>query len=105
MPSPDMLCRELSQAGAASLHIKNSIQVDFGQELTALPAIQSSWVCSVRWRQSICSAGLFPTALLYGGPVPILYGWLLISALQLVIGLALAELSSSYPLAGGPYFW
>ena len=56
-------------------------------------------------RRSVCPAGLFPTALLYGGPVPILYGWLLISALQLVIGLALAELSSSYPLAGGPYFW
>ena len=33
------------------------------------------------------------------------YGWVFITMLQVVIGLAMAELASSFPLVGGPYFW
>lgn len=50
-------------------------------------------------------AGSLPIGLQYGGPVCVIWGWVLISVLQFPIGLALAELASSFPLAGGPYFW
>ncbi len=50
-------------------------------------------------------AGSFPLGLQYGGAVCVLWGWALTSMLQLPIGLALAELASSFPLAGGPFSW
>jgi len=40
-----------------------------------------------------------------GGPVAISWGWPVISAFILVIGLCLAELVSAYPTAGGIYWW
>jgi amino acid transporter len=40
-----------------------------------------------------------------GGPVTILYGWLLISLLSLCIAASLAEICAVYPTAGGVYYW
>ncbi len=40
-----------------------------------------------------------------GGPVAIAWGWPIISAFILIIGLCLAELGSAYPTAGGIYWW
>ena len=62
--------------------------------------VDSTYIEHVAWH-----AGSLPIALQYGGPVCVIWGWVLISVLQLPIGLALAELASSFPLAGGPYFW
>lgn len=41
----------------------------------------------------------------YGGPVSIVWGWLLVSTANLLLGLVLAEICSSYPTSGGVYFW
>ena len=51
------------------------------------------------------NAGLYQTGLLYGGPVVLIWGWLLTSIMTLAIGLALSELSSAFPVSGGLYFW
>ena len=40
-----------------------------------------------------------------GGPVVIIWGWLGVGALTLLVGLAMAEVCSAYPTAGGLYFW
>jgi amino acid permease (GABA permease) len=40
-----------------------------------------------------------------GGPVVIIWGWLGIGVLTLFVGLAMAEVCSAYPTAGGLYFW
>jgi len=40
-----------------------------------------------------------------GGPVAISWGWPLISAFILIIGLCMSELVSAYPTAGGIYWW
>lgn len=40
-----------------------------------------------------------------GGPVAISWGWPVISALILVIGLTMSELVSAYPTSGGIYWW
>ena len=37
--------------------------------------------------------------------MPAVYGWLLVAAFNMTVVLSMAELASSYPLAGGPYFW
>nr|XP_019008646.1 uncharacterized protein I206_06327 [Kwoniella pini CBS 10737]OCF47427.1 hypothetical protein I206_06327 [Kwoniella pini CBS 10737] len=41
----------------------------------------------------------------YGGPVGMIWGWLISSVLILFIGLAMGELASSMPTSGGLYFW
>ena len=40
-----------------------------------------------------------------GGPAAIAWGWPLLSAMILCIGLCLAELVSAYPTSGGVYWW
>jgi amino acid permease (GABA permease) len=40
-----------------------------------------------------------------GGPVLISWGWPFVGLMTLLVGLAMAEVCSSYPTAGGLYFW
>jgi amino acid transporter len=40
-----------------------------------------------------------------GGPVAITWGWLLVGLMSTIIALAMAEIASSFPTAGGLYYW
>jgi amino acid permease (GABA permease) len=40
-----------------------------------------------------------------GGPAVITWGWLFVGGMTLLVGLAMAEVCSSYPTAGGLYYW
>src|ERR1700738_4081467 len=40
-----------------------------------------------------------------GGPIDMNIGWPLVGLLVLMVGLAMAEVCSSYPTAGGLYYW
>jgi len=40
-----------------------------------------------------------------GGPIAISWGWLIVSMLILIIGFCMAEIVSTYPTAGGLYWW
>jgi amino acid transporter len=40
-----------------------------------------------------------------GGPVAITYGWLLVGLMSTIIALAMAEIASAFPTAGGLYYW
>ncbi|HEY3004398.1 MAG TPA: amino acid permease, partial [Kribbellaceae bacterium] len=40
-----------------------------------------------------------------GGPAVITWGWPIVGVLTLFVGLAMAEVCSSYPTAGGLYYW
>lgn len=40
-----------------------------------------------------------------GGPVMIVWGWPLVGLMVVLVGLAMAEVCSSYPTAGGLYYW
>ena len=40
-----------------------------------------------------------------GGPAMIVWGWPLVGIMTLMVGLAMAEVCSSYPTAGGLYYW
>src|SRR5437868_9764231 len=41
----------------------------------------------------------------WGGPVAITWGWLLVGGACIIVALAMAEIASTYPTAGGLYFW
>jgi amino acid transporter len=40
-----------------------------------------------------------------GGPVAITWGWLLVGLMSTIVSLAMAEIASSFPTAGGLYYW
>src|SRR3954466_7518189 len=40
-----------------------------------------------------------------GGPVVIVWGWPFVGLMTLFVGLAMAEVCSSFPTAGGLYYW
>ena len=40
-----------------------------------------------------------------GGPVVIVWGWPFVGIMTLMVGLAMAEVCSSFPTAGGLYYW
>ncbi len=40
-----------------------------------------------------------------GGPAMIVWGWPFVGIMTLLVGLAMAEVCSSYPTAGGLYYW
>src|SRR6059036_1585106 len=40
-----------------------------------------------------------------GGPAAIAWGWPILCAFVLLVALSMAELTSAFPTAGGPYWW
>ena len=40
-----------------------------------------------------------------GGPVVMTIGWPIVGILVILVGLSMAEVCSSYPTAGGLYYW
>jgi amino acid permease (GABA permease) len=56
---------------------------------------------------SILTGGIttFFLAMAAGGPVAIAWGWPIVGIAVLLVGLAMGEVCSSYPTAGGLYYW
>jgi amino acid permease (GABA permease) len=48
---------------------------------------------------------LYGFGMLTGGPVVIVWGWPVVGIMTLFVGLAMAEVCSSFPTAGGLYYW
>jgi amino acid transporter len=40
-----------------------------------------------------------------GGPIAVTWGWLIVGVFSTIISLSMAEIASSFPTAGGLYFW
>ncbi len=43
--------------------------------------------------------------LTFGGPLVVTIGWLIVGGFSLMVGMAMGEICSAYPTAGGLYFW
>src|SRR5687767_1515651 len=41
----------------------------------------------------------------WGGPIAITWGWLLVGAFCIIVSLAMGEIASTFPTAGGLYYW
>jgi amino acid permease (GABA permease) len=48
---------------------------------------------------------LYGYAMNTGGPADIVWGWPIVGIMVIFVGLAMAEVCSSYPTAGGLYYW
>ncbi|KAF8321660.1 APC amino acid permease [Clavulina sp. PMI_390] len=51
------------------------------------------------------TSSLFLFGLSTGGPAVMVWGWVVVSFFTMMVGLAMAEVCSSIPTSGGPYFW
>jgi amino acid transporter len=40
-----------------------------------------------------------------GGPVDMVWGWIIVGVMTTIVGLGMAEIASKYPTAGGLYYW
>ncbi len=56
---------------------------------------------------SILTGGIttYYLAMQAGGPVTATLGWLFVGGMSLLVGMAMAEVCSAYPTAGGLYYW
>lgn len=50
-------------------------------------------------------SSLFGYGMVTGGPVVMVWGWLVVCLLTLFVGLSMAEICSAYPTSGGLYYW
>jgi amino acid transporter len=41
----------------------------------------------------------------WGGPIAVTWGWLLVGGFCIIVSLAMGEVASTYPTAGGLYYW
>ncbi|KAJ4953134.1 hypothetical protein NE237_029966 [Protea cynaroides] len=48
---------------------------------------------------------LYGSSLLYAGPASMMWGWVVVTFFTWFIGIAMAEICSSFPTAGSLYFW
>ena len=48
---------------------------------------------------------LYYFGMTYGGPVDIVWGWVIVGVMTTIVGLGMAEIASAYPTAGGLYYW
>ncbi|KAG1765043.1 amino acid/polyamine transporter I [Suillus placidus] len=48
---------------------------------------------------------LFLYGLNTGGPAVMVWGWVIVACATMLVGLAMAEICSTHPTSGGPYFW
>src|SRR5580692_10863174 len=48
---------------------------------------------------------LYYFGMTYGGPVDIVWGWVIDGVMTTIVGLGMAEIASAYPTAGGLYYW
>ena len=48
---------------------------------------------------------LYNSGLTNGGPLVMVYGWLIAGGFSMLVGLSMAEICSSYPTSGGLYYW
>src|ERR1700735_558689 len=52
-----------------------------------------------------CSLTLYYFGMDEGGPAIIVWGWPIVGIMTLFVGLSMAEVCSSFPTAGGLYYW
>ncbi|MGH9292939.1 MAG: amino acid permease [Acidimicrobiales bacterium] len=48
---------------------------------------------------------LYGYGMVTGGPIDMVWGWVFVGLMTTIVGLGMAEVCSSYPTAGGLYYW
>ncbi|ORX49915.1 amino acid transporter [Hesseltinella vesiculosa] len=102
MASPKKLTAEEIDAQDAEVLNRLGYKQELKRELTSLGnmGMALSVVCI-----SSGLTSLFEYGLNTGGPVVMVWGWIVVSFFTLMVALSLAEITSAYPTSGGLYFF
>src|SRR5829696_2749786 len=107
MTTPDVPpARDTAETGAARTDEQELADLGYRQELSRAWSGFTNFAISFTIISVL--AGTFTTfsfAWLHGGPVMVSIGWPVICFFVLMVGFSMAELTSRYPTAGGPYWW
>ncbi|MEV5715091.1 amino acid permease [Amycolatopsis mediterranei] len=86
---------------AARLH-----QLGYAQELKRTMSAFSNFAVSFTIISILSGClTLYGTGMKTGGPAAMIWGWVLVGFFVILVGLGMAEVCSSYPTAGGLYYW
>lgn len=80
-------------------------QLGYKQELKRDMNLLKSVSLSLGLMCFLLVGGVYGIGLANGGPVVIVWGWVICSVMTFFVVLSLAEISSAFPTAGGPYYW
>jgi amino acid permease (GABA permease) len=90
-----------SDADVAKLH-----QMGYAQELRRRMGGFSNFAVSFTIISILSGCmTLYGYGLVTGGPVTMVWGWVIVGIMTTVVGLGMAEVCSAYPTAGGLYYW
>ncbi|KAI4242014.1 MAG: hypothetical protein L6R40_004241 [Gallowayella cf. fulva] len=83
---------------------------NFGASFSIISVITGITTCENRRlssavRTRLIRPSLFGYGLNTGGPAVMSIGWIVVSFFTLLVGASMAEILSSIPTSGGPYFW
>ncbi|KAG2185294.1 hypothetical protein INT44_002084 [Umbelopsis vinacea] len=98
---PKLTAEEIAAKDAARLN-ELGYKQELKRELSSIGnyGVALSVVCISSGLTSLFSYGLNT-----GGPVAMTWGWVVVFFFTLMVGLAMAEISSAYPTSGGLYWW
>ncbi|MEY9844682.1 amino acid permease (GABA permease) [Streptacidiphilus sp. BW17] len=104
-PEPSALAPDATAPGSTSdeqrLH-----ELGYAQELARTMSGFSNFAVSFTIISILSGClTLYGTGMGTGGPAVIVWGWPVVGLMTLLVGLAMAEVCSSYPTAGGLYYW
>jgi amino acid transporter len=95
-----------SAAGEAGSDEQRLAELGYKQELTRAWSGFTNFAISFTIISVLAGTWTtFGTAWNNGGPIGISIGWPVICALVLTVAVSMAELTSAFPTAGGPYWW
>ncbi|KAI6102824.1 amino acid transporter [Pisolithus sp. B1] len=87
---------------STSLPCEDLQKLGYAQEMSRFHSCFSTLpYCSTAYGLAVPIA----TSLVGGGPVVMVWGWLLVSAFTQTLALSLAEICSKYPTSAGAYYW
>lgn len=95
-----------SQPGAPSKDVQKLHELGYAQELRRGMKTFSNFAVSFTIISILSGClTLFGFAMNVGGPAVMTLGWLVVGSFVTLVALGMAEVASSYPTAGGLYYW
>ncbi|KAI9480465.1 MAG: amino acid/polyamine transporter I [Benjaminiella poitrasii] len=99
---------EVEEANVPRYATEEEILASFGYKQEMSKTISTISNFSIAFGCCSILSGLTPMwgdAMLSGGSIAIIWGWILVSVFTFGVGLSLAEICSAYPVTGGLYIW
>jgi amino acid transporter len=105
-PTPEPISTEYHETGELHDDVKRLHEMGYKQELARAWSGFTNFAISFTIISVLAGTfTAFSFAWLNGGPIAVSIGWPVLCFFVLMVAFSMAELTSRYPTAGGPYWW